>query len=582
MPEDIVGRILRLVGYGAYRWRFDEVDSTLTIWVREAASEPRYTCSGCGIGVRAVHSVRERRMRDLPWGTWKVWLVVEVHRVYCPRCGVCGERIDFLEGKHPYTRRFAEAVARDCEDAAIRRVATKWGLSAQTVRRIDKRALVAWSQRRKRQPLRLIGVDEIFWGKGRCLTVVSDLEAGEPIWAGPERKRETLDRFFTKYLGVRRLRQHLPRAAIVFDKFHVMKHVNAAIDETRRQEFFRQPGPRRAVMRGKRWLLLTRWHNLTGAKKTQLQEALSLNRRLFKAYYLKEQIERLWSYTYEGAAMTFLGDWLASLRWQRLPAFKKLAGALLRHLDGILAYCKHKVPFGVVEAIQRQSPSLDPPRSRLPRPPVPNPQGSEEHRSSSTRQGCMTLPTTHDFWHRPGNSRFRRAVGGRVSKTVAHRSCAFELGFRSGYFRGPDQRWRGRKHDRRIVGRRGRRFHLAELADRFGSIKEQRAVCVGFCDGYNRRHCYSGLAWFTPATGALRSDRGGNPVPRCCLDGSLRGASRALRAPRPTTGRAADHGLDQPVEVDGRQRRPTAVMRSVSTVDTFRIVNTGPRWKSLS
>jgi transposase len=95
MPEDIVGRILRLVGYGAYRWRFDEVDSTLTIWVREAASEPRYTCSGCGVGVRAVHSERERRVRDLPWGTWKVWLVVEVHRVYCPRCGVCGERVAF-------------------------------------------------------------------------------------------------------------------------------------------------------------------------------------------------------------------------------------------------------------------------------------------------------------------------------------------------------------------------------------------------------------------------------------------------------------------------------------------------------
>lgn len=369
MPEDIVGRILRLVGYCAYRWELDEAASTLTIWVREAASEPRYTCSGCGVGVRAVHSVRERRVRDLPWSTWKVWLVVEVHRVYCPRCGVCGERIDFLEGKHPYTRRFAEAVARDCEDAAVRRVATKWGLSTQTVRRIDKRALEAWSRRRKRRPLRLMGVDEIFWGKGKCLTVVSDLEAGEPIWAEPERKRETLDRFFTEYLGSRRrravravcvdmwepylqsLRQHLPKAAIVFDRFHVMKHVNAAVDETRRQEFFRQPGPRRAAMRGKRWLLLTRWHNLTRAKKTQLKEALSLNRRLFKAYYLKEQIERLWNYTYEGAAMRFLGDWLASLRWQRLPAFQKLAGTLLRHLDGILAYCKHKVPFGVVEAI---------------------------------------------------------------------------------------------------------------------------------------------------------------------------------------------------------------------------------------
>ena len=76
-----------------------------------------------------------------------------------------------------------------------------------------------------------------------------------------------------------------------------------------------------------------------------------MNRRLFKAYYLKEEIEHLWSYTYEGAARRFFEDWVRSLRWQRLPAFKKLVGTLERHLDGILAYCHHKVPFGVVEAI---------------------------------------------------------------------------------------------------------------------------------------------------------------------------------------------------------------------------------------
>lgn len=130
-----------------------------------------------------------------------------------------------------------------------------------------------------------------------------------------------------------------------------MQHVNAAVDERRRQEFFRRQGPLRAIMRGKRWLLLTRWRNLPPLKRGELNEALSLNRRLFKAYYLKEQIERLWTYTYEGAALRFFIQWLLSLRWQRLPAFKKLARTLYDHLEGILAYCKHRVPFGVVEAI---------------------------------------------------------------------------------------------------------------------------------------------------------------------------------------------------------------------------------------
>jgi len=368
MPEEIVGRILRLPGYRVYDVKFDEERLEARLWVKQVV-DTSYTCGGCGVERADVHDASERRIRDLPWGAWKVWLVVDIHRVRCRRCGVRTERIDFLEGKHPYTRRFSEAVARDCEDAAVSRVAAKWGLSPQTARRIDKRALQAWSRRRPRRPLRQMGVDELFWRKGKCITVVSDLEVGEPLWAGPDRKKETLDRFFAEQLPARRrrsvkavcidmcapfvasIREHLPKAAIVFDRFHVMMHVNHAVDETRRQEFFRQKGHRRAVMRGKRWLLLTRWRNLTPTRRTELKEALSINRRLFKAHYLKEQIERLWSYTYQAAAERFFADWLLSLRWQRLPAFNKLARTLVAHIDGILAYCRHKVPFGVVEAI---------------------------------------------------------------------------------------------------------------------------------------------------------------------------------------------------------------------------------------
>ena len=104
-------------------------------------------------------------------------------------------------------------------------------------------------------------------------------------------------------------------------------------------------------MRGKRWLFLTRWKNLSRKQRGELNTALALNRRLFKAYYLKEQIEHLWSYTYEGAARRFFDQWVRSLRWQRLPAFQKLVRTLCRHLEGILSYCHYKVPFGIVEAI---------------------------------------------------------------------------------------------------------------------------------------------------------------------------------------------------------------------------------------
>lgn len=376
MPEEILERVLRLPGYGVCRREFVEETSTVRIWIRAAGRDPAYTCGGCGIGVRTVHDFKERTVRDLPWGTWKVFLVVEVHRVRCGRCGVRTERLDFLEGKHPFTRRFCAAVARDCEDMAVKRAAAKWGISPQTARRMDKRALLTWQTTRRRKPLRQMGVDELFWRKGKCLSIVSDLELGEPIWAAPDRRKETLDQFFAGYLTppLRRavkvvcvdmcapflasIREHLPKAAVVFDKFHVMMHVNAAVDETRRAEFFRNRGPLRAAMRGKRWLLLTRRKNLTRTRRGELEQALSLNRRLFKAYYLKEALERLWTFTYEGAMLRFLANWVLSLRWQRLPAFQKLTNTLLNHLDGILAHCRHKVAFGVVEAINGNLRSL--------------------------------------------------------------------------------------------------------------------------------------------------------------------------------------------------------------------------------
>ncbi len=138
---------------------------------------------------------------------------------------------------------------------------------------------------------------------------------------------------------------------IVYDKFHVLQHANKAIDEVRRAEFFRKGGRMRGVVKGKRWLLLTRWMNLDGQKRQQLNDLFALNRRVMKAYLLKESLERLWTYRYEGAMLRYLQSWIDQLRWQRLAPFQKLAQMLVDHLDGILNYCRTKVRFGVVEAI---------------------------------------------------------------------------------------------------------------------------------------------------------------------------------------------------------------------------------------
>jgi transposase len=143
--------------------------------------------------------------------------------------------------------------------------------------------------------------------------------------------------------------------------------MHQAVNEVRRAEFFRKGEAARDLVRGKRWLLLSSWLNLDRGKRRQLNALFALNRCILKAYLLKESLSHLWDYRYEGALLRYLQKWIDQLRWQRLKPMEKLAGTLLAHLEGILNYCRTKVPMGVVEAVNGNIKALLPPRPRLSR-----------------------------------------------------------------------------------------------------------------------------------------------------------------------------------------------------------------------
>ena len=370
MRRDDWTKILGWPGYTVYQHEIDEKAKRLKLWVRRKRGNRRLICSGCGRKIDEPADVTEREVRDLPCFEYLTTVVIELYRVRCPDCGLKIEKVEQLPSKAPFSKRFEEAVGQACESASARRVAKQFGLAQSTVRAIDLRYLERWNAARKKPALRQMGVDEIFLGKKtKFVTVVSNLETVEPLWFGLERKKETLDEFFRTELSARQrqrieaacvdmwepfttsIEEWAPNCAIVYDKFHIMQHANRAVDEVRRAEFFRKGGPMRDVVKGKRWLLLTRWVNLTEAKQQQLNQLFSLNRKLMKAYLLKESLDRLWNYVYEGAMLRYFKSWTLQLRWQRLPAFEKLANMLVDHLDGILNYCRVKVRFGVVEAI---------------------------------------------------------------------------------------------------------------------------------------------------------------------------------------------------------------------------------------
>jgi transposase len=98
-------------------------------------------------------------------------------------------------------------------------------------------------------------------------------------------------------------------------------------------------------------LLLRRWKTVRGSKRAELQALFAANRHLFKAYVLREQLDRLWTYKTRPGVLDFLLGWIKALRWQRLPEMERLGDFLFKHIQGIAAYCDHPVRFGVVESI---------------------------------------------------------------------------------------------------------------------------------------------------------------------------------------------------------------------------------------
>lgn len=370
-------KVLGWPGYRVYGHEINEEAKTLKLWVRRKRGNRKLVCSGCGRKLAEVYDSYEREVRDLPCFEFRTTVVVELYRVRCPDCGIKTEKVPQLPSKAPFSKRFEEAVGLACESAAVRRVARQFGIAASTVRALDLRYLKRWAASRRKPALRHMGIDEIYLGKKqKFVTVVSNLQTGEPLWMGPERKRETLDQFFSQQVSAfqrsairaacvdmwepyrQSLEQWVPQCQIIYDKFHVLQHAWAAVDEVRRAEFFRKGGRAREVVKGKRWLLLSSWVHLDRKKKQQLNQLFALNRKLLKAYLLKESLARLWNYTYEGAMLRYLQGWIDQLRWQRLKPMQKLAKMLLDHLEGILNYCRTKIPMGVVEAVNGNIKSL--------------------------------------------------------------------------------------------------------------------------------------------------------------------------------------------------------------------------------
>ena len=252
-------------------------------------------------------------------------------------------------------------------------VARELHLDWHAVKELDKQYMAA--QLAGTPGPKVIGVDEISIRKGHSYRiVVSDLIRGRPIWFGGQDRSEASMAQFYDWLGPKKSQgirlavmdmwkpfrnathKRAPQAAILFDKFHVIRHLNDALDQVRKSEYARLTGRERRYIKGQKYTLLSHRENLNLEGKKALKTLLAANKRLHTAYLLKESFGQLWSYEREGWARRFFESWRASLKWQRLKPYEKFAEMIDRHWDGLAAYCKpeNKVALGFVEGLNNK------------------------------------------------------------------------------------------------------------------------------------------------------------------------------------------------------------------------------------
>jgi len=315
-------------------------------------------------------------VRDLGCGGYRVVLELEMRRVDCRRCGgVKLEQLDVLADNRRYTERFAMDVGRRCSRASVRDVARELGLDWHTVKDLEKQYMRAQLARAGAPSPAVLGIDEISVRKRHTYRiVVSDLLARRPIWfGGRDRSEASLAQFYDE-LGPQKCSQirlavmdmwkpfrnataaAAPQAAILFDKFHIMRHLGEALDKVRKAEYARLTGKDRRFIKGQKYALLSRRENLSLEGRRSLKLLLAANKRLNTAYLLKESFGQLWSYQREGWARRFFDNWRQSLKWQRLKPYARFADMIERHWDGIAAFCKpeNKVSLGFVEGLNNK------------------------------------------------------------------------------------------------------------------------------------------------------------------------------------------------------------------------------------
>lgn len=320
-----------------------------------------------------------RRFRSVPIGSTSVFIDLAVQRVECMCCNVVRQiNLGFADPRLSYTRSFERFVLGLCRCMTIQDVAKHLRVSWDTIKDIFKRHLQRRFKRPRLAHLNRIAIDEISIGKGHnYLTVVLDLHSGAVIFVGDGKGADALIPFWKRLKGsnaqikavaidmspayISAVLENLPKAAIVFDRFHVMKLYNDKLSDLRRDLQREAQGPLKLeILKGTRWLLLKNPENLDDEKKEKerLQRALQFNAPLATAYYLKEDLRQFWSQGTKAKAKKHLESWIAKAKSSNVAMLMKMANTVAGHRYGLLSFYDHPISTGPLEGTNNKIKTL--------------------------------------------------------------------------------------------------------------------------------------------------------------------------------------------------------------------------------
>jgi transposase len=361
-------RLLRLPGASVIDVSFTADGVIVTVRLRRR----RRVCSRCGqTGRLAIHGRRVKRWRHLDLGANRCMIECELRRVWCRSCGAQFEAVPWARAGSRYTRDFEDVVTWLAQQMAKTPIAGLLRIAWDTVGRIVARVTAEHLDERRLEGLVCIGVDEISYRRHhRYLTSVADHRSGAIVWCSPGRNSATLAEFFAE-LGDRKdsiravsidmsgeyeraIRDAVPDAQICFDPFHVVRLAARATDQVRRDEW---NAHERSHTKTGRWVKGTRWSLLKAPERQTVGQLATLwevqheNRRLYRAFLLREELRLLYHLPDPRLAPTHLDAWLAWAARSRLAPFVRLARTLRAHRAGILAAIRIGLSNGRLEGL---------------------------------------------------------------------------------------------------------------------------------------------------------------------------------------------------------------------------------------